>query len=260
MPSPPKPCRVRGLGLLIIGHEILDGRRQDAHFATALRLLAEHRLQLLYACILPDDPGVITGQLGWAMQQPEPFFCCGGIGATPDDLTRQCAAEAAKVPLACHAEGLAILHERFGPDLSPGRRRLVEFPVGATLIPNPVNQVPGFSIANGHFMPGFPDMAAGMMQWVLATYYVPGEPRLHRALLLQGTPESEICELMEQFNARHPAVTLSSLPLATNGKRDIHLGVSGTRIDVEAAFPQLVAALDRAGIRHAPLASPRLPV
>ena len=105
-------------------------------------------------------------------------------------------------------------------------------------------------------MPGFPDMAAGMMAWVLATRYARGATRLHRALLLQGTPESELCELMDAFNARHPALALSSLPLGAGGKREIHLGLSGARADVEAAFPDLVAALDAAGIRHTPLTTP----
>ena len=84
----------KGFGLIIIGSEILDGRIQDKHFENTRRLLSERNHAMHYSMILKDDPGLILEKLQWAMKREESFFCCGGIGATPDDYTRQCAADA----------------------------------------------------------------------------------------------------------------------------------------------------------------------
>ena len=103
--------------MVVIGNEILDGRIEDAHFANTRVLLAARNHAMAYALFLPDVPEVIEAHLTWAAARPEPFFCCGGIGSTPDDHTRGCAARVNGVELALHPEGAAILRERFGREL-----------------------------------------------------------------------------------------------------------------------------------------------
>jgi len=104
---------VKGFGLIIIGTEILDGRAVDRHFENTRRILRACHHPIRYTMILADDPALITAQLRWAMSMPEPFFSFGGIGSTPDDYTRQCAAEAAGVQLEFHEEGVRLLEKRF---------------------------------------------------------------------------------------------------------------------------------------------------
>jgi molybdopterin-biosynthesis enzyme MoeA-like protein len=237
---------ISAVGLIIIGNEILDGRRQDAHFENASRCLRNHNLRLAYSLTLPDSEPVITHQLKWAMGNPDtPFFCCGGIGATPDDITRQCAATAAAVPLVPHPEGTRILQAKFGQDATPSRLRMAEFPENANLIPNPINNVAGFSIGNGYFMPGFPTMATPMMQWVLDTYYEHGHQQSSITYIAKGVREADLCELMEAFVARHPNVSFSSLPIAMpeGGGYELHLGVSGATTAVIPAAHQLQKSL-----------------
>ena len=77
-----------GMGLIIIGTEILNGRRTDRHFDYCRARLAQHRLPLIYSLILTDEPELIESHLRACMARPEPFFCCGGIGGTPDDSSR----------------------------------------------------------------------------------------------------------------------------------------------------------------------------
>lgn len=239
----------QAFGLIIIGAEILDGRRQDAHFAFARQLLQKNNLVLRYCLVLPDDFRVIESHLRWAMSQPEPFFCCGGIGATPDDVTRQAAAAAAGVELEFHPEGLAILRERLGKDLNEARRRLVEFPKGATLIPNPFNRVPGFSIRNGYFIPGFPEMAGPMMEWVVTTRYAPAAERTAARLTLPGGREGDLIPLMEEFVAAHPALSFSSLPRFTENRgTEVELGISGPPAAVRAGLVALKAMLENARV------------
>ncbi len=241
------PSTPSGFGLIIIGSEILDGRVRDSHFENTRRLLQEHRHPLVYALILKDDPALILEKLRWAMGRPEPFFCCGGIGSTPDDYTRQCAAEAAGVVLEHHEEGLRILKARFGAEATPARLRMVEFPKGARLIPNPVNRIPGFTIANGHFLPGFPSMALPMAAWVLENCYVRGEERVTRTLVLPGAREGDLVGLMESFTAAHPELTFSSLPHFVAGGTEVDLGLTGRPQEVEAGLGDLTARLDGLG-------------
>lgn len=236
---------VRAFGLLIVGNEILDGRRTDAHFTDTRRQLHARRLALSYALILPDDPDVLTRQIAWAFSRNEPFFCCGGIGSTPDDLTRDCAARAAGVPVVRHPEGEKILIGHFGRDATPTRLRMVEFPVGSSLVPNPVNQVPGFHFRNGYFVPGFPEMAVPMRDWVLENEYEPGTERVARALALPGAREADLVDLMESFVVDHPALSFSSLPQLSGKGRCVILGISGAPEEVDRGLRDLAEALSR---------------
>jgi molybdopterin-biosynthesis enzyme MoeA-like protein len=245
MPRKPAPI---GFGLIIIGSEILDGRIQDKHFENTRRIMGEKNHLLRYSMILVDDPVLILEKLTWAMKRPEPFFCCGGIGATPDDYTRQCAAEASGVGLEFHEEGLEILRNRPGFEMTPSRMKMVEFPEGSVLIPNPVNQIPGFSIANGYFIPGFPSMAEPMTVWVLETYFEAGKATVSRTLILPGAKEADLVPVMENFTQSHPNVSFSSLPKFVAGGTEVHLGLSGLPDDFEEGLRDLVEKLEENGI------------
>lgn len=235
-------------GLIIIGSEILDGRRQDAHFAFFRDRLLERHIHMRYSLLLEDDPELLIAKLEWAMDQPHPFFCCGGIGGTPDDHTRQCAAKAGGVGIAVHPEGAGILHERMGRDLTPSRLRMVTFPETSTLIPNPVNQVPGFTFRNGHFLPGFPEMAHPMMVWVLDHCYSPAREKVCHVLRLPGAREADLADVMEQFTDDHPQLSFSSLPRFTDTGSEIDLSVKGPTDEARAGLERLVAMLDVQGV------------
>ena len=245
--STPERMRAHGFGLLVIGNEILEGRRQDRHVDFTRDLLLARGFDLLFVQILPDHPDVIRDQLAWAMGRPAPFFCCGGIGATPDDLTRECAAAAGGSPIARHLEGEAILRTKWPDGASEGRMRMIDFPGGSTLIPNPVNQVPGFCFRNGYFVPGFPEMAHPMMTWVLDTLYEPGQPKASESIVLPNGREGDLVDIMERFVAEHPGVSFSSLPRFVPGGTELHLGVRGLPGEVTAAMRDLMSALCGAG-------------
>ena len=238
-----------GFGLIIIGTEILDGRIRDRHFENTKRILKEHNHPLKYSMILTDDDELILDKLRWAMSRPEPFFCCGGIGSTPDDFTRKCAADAAGVPLEFHKGGVKILESRPGWEVTPSRKKMVEFPKGATLIPNPVNQIPGFSIASGHFLPGFPSMAEPMTAWVLDTTYETGAVMISSTLNLPGAREADLVPLMEAFIDAHPALSFSSLPRFVKDGTEVDLGIHGTPEDVVDGLEDLIGRLEDIGQR-----------
>ncbi len=161
-------------GAIIIGDEILSGKRQDKHLARVITTLGERGLELSWAQYLGDDPELITATLRRTFAGSDTVFSFGGIGATPDDHTRQCAALAADLALKLHPAAEAEIRARFVDDpkgVTPQRLMMGEFPEGAAIIPNPYNRIPGFSVGHHHFLPGFPEMAWPMMAWVLDHRY-----------------------------------------------------------------------------------------
>jgi molybdopterin-biosynthesis enzyme MoeA-like protein len=252
-------------GLVIVGDEILSGKRADKHLAKAIEILSERGLSVAYADYVGDDPLRITQTLQRALASGDAVFSFGGIGATPDDHTRQCAARALGVPLALHPEAEQLIRARmqdvakeqglpYEPDRSDNLHRLNMgmFPQGASIIPNPYNKIPGFSVRGAgegalHCVPGFPVMAWPMLAWVLDTQYVPyfqREAYQERSVIVFGAMESALAPLMEALERDH-AVKVFSLPSVDHPEwgRHIELGVKGAPAAVAPAFAALRQAL-----------------
>ncbi|MES2151492.1 MAG: molybdopterin-binding protein [Pseudomonadota bacterium] len=251
------------IGLIIIGDEILSGKRRDQHFSKVIELLAERGLQLAWAEILGDEPARITATLRRSFASDDIVFCCGGIGSTPDDHTRQCAAAALGLPLVLHPEGVANIDQRIREmaaqagkpadlDSAEHRQRLqmAAFPAGAGLIPNPYNKVAGFSVGQHHFVPGFPVMAWPMIASVLDTGYqhlFHRAPHSEHAVLVYELAESTLTPLMLALEAAYPLVKVFSLPSVGDAqtRRHIELGVKGEPGQSAGAFAAMCAELDR---------------
>jgi molybdopterin-biosynthesis enzyme MoeA-like protein len=243
--------RHSGIGALVIGDEILVGKRPDKHFGFIVGALAKRGLRLDFCEYLGDDPDRLTETLTRTFAAGDIVFSFGGIGATPDDHTRKCAAAALGVALAVHPEGEQALRARFGAELTPQRLRMVEFPLGAQIIPNPVNRVPGFSMREHYFVPGFPQMAWPMVEWVLDTRYAHLADRdrwTDASIIVYEAGESQLIPVMESIGARYPAVKVFSLPsMGDDGsRRHVELGVRGEPDQVAQAMEQM-----RAGVRDA---------
>jgi molybdopterin-biosynthesis enzyme MoeA-like protein len=241
------------IGLIVVGDEILAGRRPDRHMSAVIERLGARGLALTWATYTGDDRARLAALLRRTMASDALVFCCGGIGATPDDVTRQAAADAAGLSLQRHAAGAEILVERFGGEATDARLRMVDFPAGARLIPNPVNQVPGFQLAQHCFVPGFPRMAWPMIEWVLDTQFAAWcrEPAVSRSVRVHAR-ESDLVPLLEALGAEHPGVRFSSLP-EMQGARGyvVELGVHGPGDAVEPAFAALERGLDAHGVPRA---------
>ena len=246
-------------GVIIIGDEILSGKRQDAHLTQTIAILKARGLALAWAQYLGDEPQQITATLKRTMASPDVVFCFGGIGATPDDHTRQAAAAAANLPIERHAGAVAEIVTRFGESAYPKRVLMADFPQGAALIPNPVNRVAGFSLQRHYFMPGFPQMAWPMMEWVLDTHYrdhFHQRPQVESSILVMDAGESQLIDLMNQIVAAYPDAKLFSLP-KLDTRRTIELGLKGPEHSVNAGMSEIRNALTAAGLSWSELPSSR---
>lgn len=240
------------IGLVIIGDEILSSKRQDKHLNNANALLKPRGLSISWVRILSDEPNQLVDNLKQTFASGDTVFCFGGIGATPDDRTRQSAAKALNKPLVRHPEAVKEIEAQFGEAAYPQRIHMGEYPEGANIIPNQYNRVPGFSIQNHHFMPGFPMMAQPMMAWVLDEYYQPyhSAPSLELAIRLLNGQESEWIIFMEDFEERFPELRLFSLPkISPEGIRSIELGVEGESALAKQGLEAIIAEAEK---RHHP--------
>ncbi|MFN0186484.1 MAG: competence/damage-inducible protein A [Aquabacterium sp.] len=248
-------------GLIIIGDEILSGKRQDKHLPKVIELLSARGLALSWARYIGDERERITAALRDAFASGDIVFSCGGIGATPDDHTRQCAAAALDRPLALHPEARLLIEARmrdvaleqgttYEPDRPDNVHRLNMgvFPAGAQIIPNPYNKIPGFSVGEVHFVPGFPVMAHPMIEALLDGRYGAlhgSQVVAEQSMIVAGSMEATLTPLMEAIEAGHPGIKVFSLPSVDHPQwgRHIELGVKGAAEAVPPAYADLKAGL-----------------
>ncbi len=245
------------IGLIVVGDEILSGLRQDKHIPAVIERLAARGLHLSWVQMVGDDLAFLTDTLLRSFSTDHIVLSCGGIGGTPDDHTRQAAAQALGLSIVRHAQAVELIHQRCQESGQPAdefRLRMADFPAGASLIPHPYNRIAGFTVGQHHFVPGFPVMAWPMIEWVLDTLY----PQFHhqeleykKALLLFNMPEARITPVMEQLEAAYPCCKLYSLPSVGDNKlaRHIELGVKARggveeKEAVSKAFSELLKILE----------------
>jgi molybdopterin-biosynthesis enzyme MoeA-like protein len=265
--TPPSTPR---FGLLVIGDEILSGKREDRHFAKVIELLRGRGLRLAWAHYLPDDRRAIAALLRRTFSSDDVVFSCGGIGSTPDDHTRQAAAEALGEPLCLHPEAAALIAQRCAQMAAEGRGsadmstaenrqrlKMGEFPRGALIIPNPFNQIAGFNVGEHWFVPGFPIMAWPMIEHVLDVHYACYfnlASQAERSLLVFDVAESRIVPLLEATESRFAGIRTFSLPSVGDGRdgrparRHIEVGVKGGAECIDPAFAWLERGVRELGL------------
>ena len=263
--SAPSTSGDAAVGLLIIGDEILSGKRQDKHFATIAQKLQERGIGLDWVQYLGDDRQRLSHCLRSSFDRGDWVISCGGIGATPDDHTRQASAAALGLELVLHPQAEQLIRERCAEMAAEGRGsadmslpenrqrlKMGEFPSGASIIPNPYNKIPGFSIRNHCFLPGFPVMAWPMVDWVLDHWWTGLHHRLQyeeRSFIVYELPESLATPVMESVELGFPGVKVFSLPsMGSNGeRRHIELGVKAHPGQVDQAFAALKEGIKALG-------------
>ena len=197
--------------VLIIGTEILNRRRKDAHFDFVTKALAQKGHKLTGSFTIEDDPVLIIQTIQFiASQENAVLFSFGGIGSTPDDHTRRCAANALRDgSLITHQEAKQIIVDTLGDRAFPYSVRMAELPEGATLLENPVNRMPAFALDERYFfMPGFPEMSHPMVTTILEKI-IPHKKEIFRHTLTAHCKENIFIEIMEQMPQ---GVEFSSLP------------------------------------------------
>ena len=236
-------ANAKQFGVVVIGDELLRGKRTDKHLSHVIYALQARGLLVAWFRLVGDDRKRLVHELKLTQLYSLPVLCFGGIGASPDDQTRQAAGEAFAARLHKHPDALAMIERQFGDEAYPNRVRMADLPEGCLLIPNQFNRIPGFTLHDHHFFPGFPVMAWPMLDWVLENYYPYGAPlEVEKSVRIFHTSESELFPLMDSLSAKHCRTTLFSLPHMAD-INTIELGFRGEQTEVDAAYSDLLSAL-----------------
>jgi len=235
---------------LIIGTEILNRRREDAHFDFVSKALAKKGHKLSGSFVIEDDPELIIQTIKFIASQPNSIlFSFGGIGSTPDDHTRKCASIALRNgDFMVHKEAKKIIEDKLGKDAYPHPIKMAELPKGARLLDNPVNKMPAFSLDERYFfMPGFPQMSHPMIVKILDKL-IQHKKEIYRYTLSAKCKENIFIETMENMPK---GVEFSSLPKLIDNKWSVSISVaSDDNTLAKDAFSMYINVLKKANIPY----------
>jgi molybdenum cofactor synthesis domain-containing protein len=196
--------------VLTVGNEIVFGDVENTNASWLARRLADLGLEVRLLVALRDSVDEVAGFLQAQMGHVGVVIVTGGLGGTPDDLTREAVAEAFGVPTEEIPELAESLRQRFG---ARGRgdyaARWARIPRGAVPIENPLGGAPGFILGNVHVLPGLPREMEAMFETLAERFR--GEP-IGAWRRRFSTGEGQIVSVLEEATQRHPAVTIGSYP------------------------------------------------
>jgi len=235
---------------VIIGTEILNGRRVDKHFTFLQAELQKYGHELFASFVIKDDKELIRCTYRMIKEDPNAaMFSFGGIGSTPDDLTREIAAEVFRdAKVVTHEKFKQDIVEKFGDEAYPHRIHMADLPPNAALLHNPVNNMSGFALDDRFFfVPGFPSMAHPMIQAAIEKNFSQAK-KSYRKTLKAKTSENTLINVMQQVP---PEIELSSLPIFIDNKPNVELSLLGEdQKELEYYFSLFQKELERKNISY----------
>lgn len=196
--------------VLTVGNEIVYGDVENTNASWLARRLAELGLEVRLLASVRDSVEEVAAFLRAEMGRTGIVVVTGGLGGTPDDLTREAVAAAFDVPTEEIPDLADALRARFGPrGLGEYAARWARIPRGAVPLENPLGGAPGFVLGNVHVLPGLPREMEAMFELLADRFR--GEP-IGAWRRRYATGEGQIVSVLEEATQRHPAVTVGSYP------------------------------------------------
>jgi molybdenum cofactor synthesis domain-containing protein len=199
----------RSAVIVTIGNEIVSGDVENTNGSWLARQLAELGIEVRLLVALRDEIDEIAAFLG-DRDRYDFVFVTGGLGGTPDDLTREAIAAGFGVPIVEIPALAAALRERFADrGLGEYAARWALLPEGAVPLDNPRGGAPGFRLDHVYVMPGLPSEMEAMFRSVADG--LRGKPigawrRSYR------TGEGQIVTVLQEVTRLHPRVAVGSYP------------------------------------------------
>jgi molybdenum cofactor synthesis domain-containing protein len=187
-------------GFLTIGNEILSGSVQDINFYNIAQTYTHHGINFLEHRTVRDEQDAIVFAINEMRFKYDFVFTGGGIGPTHDDITVEAVAKVFGVQTVQNPEALKILKDYYTQKNDPftkSRQKMAYVPQGAFLIPNSMNCVPGFGIANVFCLAGVPEVFVVMAEAILN--YISKGPVMHSEEILLDMPESQIADKLSEI-------------------------------------------------------------
>jgi molybdenum cofactor synthesis domain-containing protein len=218
--------------ILTIGNELLSGDVANTNGTWLAGRLERVGVSVRLMAVLPDDIDVVATFVREHVSSFEVVLVTGGLGGTPDDLTREAIAAAFSVEQVEYPEVAERLRQRFSrnPDYVTPWARL---PAGSRPIENPLGGAPGFAVSNVYVMPGLPEEMEAMYESIEAE--LQSGPAIESWRRTYATTESRIVDVLRELERAHPAVAVGSYPSFTP---------DGSRVEVvlKSSDPAALAA------------------
>ena len=195
--------------ILTIGNELVSGDVPNTNGSWLAKRLAPLGVSVRTLTALPDEIEQIAEFVRDEAARVDFLLVTGGLGGTPDDLTREAIAHAFGVEQVEQPDVAADLRARFtrDPDYAA---RWAQLPAGSRPLRNPVGGAPGFAIENVYVLPGLPSEMEAMFD-AISEEFRRGSPigawrRVYR------TRESEIAPALIEAGERWPGALIGSYP------------------------------------------------
>jgi len=229
--------------ILTIGNEIVSGDVANTNGAWLAKRLEQLGVRVVLSAAVPDEEERIVSFLRREAPEVDHVLVTGGLGGTPDDITREAVAAAFGVPQVVVEELAADLRARFtgAPEYAA---RWAALPEGARPLENPLGGAPGFQLANVWVLPGLPREMEAMFDRYA------DELRAARPIGVwrrrERTRESTLAPALEAATERWPGVTVGSYPSFTPEGPEVEVVLKSADPDaLAAAVAFLDAELDR---------------
>jgi nicotinamide-nucleotide amidase len=192
-----------------VGTELLFGETLDTNTAELARELEPFALSVHRTLRVADHLAPLVREIRQAWEGARLIVTSGGLGPTPDDITREAVAQALEEPLLLDEEMLAWIEGRFRERgrLMPEANRKQAFKIpSARWIPNPLGTAPGWWVRREGkdlvVLPGPPGEWRPMWNAILPQLDLPPAPFSKVILKTSGLGESQIVELLGPLFAR----------------------------------------------------------
>jgi molybdenum cofactor synthesis domain-containing protein len=223
---------VASAAIVTIGNELVSGDVPNTNASWLARRLETLGVAVRLMVVVPDDVAAIAELVRGRAAEVEVVLVTGGLGGTPDDVTREAIAEAFRVPQEEVEHLAAALRARFRRDPEYAAR-WARLPAGSRPLENPLGGAPGFAIENVYVLPGLPAEMEAMFDTVAAE--LAGGSPIGSWRRRYRTTESRIVAVLEAGGERHPAVRVGSYP---------SFGAEGNSVEVvlKSSDPEALAA------------------
>jgi molybdenum cofactor synthesis domain-containing protein len=235
--------------ILTIGNELLSGDVENTNGSWLARRLEAAGVDVRLIAVLPDEVEEIAPFLREQADRSDLLLVTGGLGGTPDDVTREAVAAAFGVEQTEYGEVAAELRARFRHDPEYAARWAL-LPAGSRPLANPLGGAPGFALENVYVLPGLPAEMEAMYETVESE--LRSGPPIASWRRSYQTTESRIVAVLAKAVEIHPQVRIGSYP---------SFGASGSYVEVvlksndpdtlEAAAAWLTQALEQS-LRQVP--------
>jgi len=218
--------------IVTVGNELVSGDVENTNGSWLARRLAALGVEVSLIAVLRDDIDEVAAFVREQAATADVVLVTGGLGGTPDDVTREAIAAAFGVSQVEQPEVAARLRERFrrDPDYVA---RWAELPAGSRALENPLGGAPGFAIENVYVLPGLPAEMEAMFETLAGELRAGGPISSWRRTY--RTTESRIVAVLEAMGERYPGVLVGSYP-------SFRPEGSEVEVVVKSADPEALAA------------------